>query len=263
MKRFYFIFILIFSFGFDISAQNNSDGGTTEIANYNRRRLTEWYGMYLSPRSHVKEDAGYEFLLNRLLESPNRTEWGVILSSLNEPEFCICFEQNDGTLRLSEADKRIQGIVLNLVRNSLEYMGIDEHGNRSFKINYFNKLKLEDIKEEVLDIKVSTFSMKIDKSLADALYNLFLAATYTVSYVKHTPEPVPHDTYMVYCDRNAGEIHLANRDLMPYTNCCNMIRVIDILRKAVRDNNAEIIKEHLNDIVSLTDSFKRNAPEIP
>jgi len=144
----------------------------------------------------------------------------------------------------------------------VEYMGIDEHGNRSFKINYFNKLNLEDIKEEVLDIKVSTFSMKIDKSLADALYNLFLAATYTVSYVKHTPEPVPHDTYMVYCDRNAGEIHLANRDLMPYTNCCNMIRIIDVLRKAVRDNNAEIIKEHLNDIISLTDSFKKNAPEI-
>jgi hypothetical protein len=42
-----------------------------------------------------------------------------------------------------------------------------------------------------------------------------------------------------------------------------MIRVIDVLRKAVRDNNAEIIKEHLNDIVSLTDSFKKNAPEIP
>ena len=60
-------------------------------------------------------------------------------------------------------------------------MGIDEHGNQSFKINYFNKLNLEDIKEEVLDIKVSTFSMKIDKSLSDALYNLFLAATYTVS----------------------------------------------------------------------------------
>lgn len=53
---------------------------------------------------------------------------------------------------------------------------------------------------------------------------------------------------------NAGVDHL---------NCCNMIRVIDVLRKAVRDNNAEIIKEHLNGIISLTDSFKKNAPEIP
>lgn len=255
MKKLFILFALFINAS--LSAQDSLESNAT-----GRFYVEPVAQSRLTPFRYDKLDLGYLLYLNRMFELRNYTGWDIIVTpASNKPEFAISIERDSCILVLSEADIKVESEMI----GSLVKISEDKLDNKLYKIDYFGLWNIEQFSDS---ISVSTYRMTIDKRESIALHNLFTTATCTASYVPTLKNAnltlLPYNTYRI-CSRDfAGELHTPNYSQATINdNCSRLAKIIDILYEAVRKGDKSLIDNQMKEIISLTEEFKKNDPDIP
>lgn len=255
MKKLFILFALFINAS--LSAQDSlesNDTGRFYVEQVAQSRLT--------PLHYDKLYLGYLLYLNRMFELRNYTGWDIIVTpASNKPEFAISIKRDSCILVLSEADIKVESEMI----GSLVKISEDKLDNKLYKIDYFGLWNIEQFSDS---INVFTYRMTIDERESIALNNLFATATCTASYVPTLKNAnltlLPYNTYRI-CSRDfAGELHTPNYSQATINdNCSRLAKIIDILYEAVRKGDKSLIDNQMKEIISLTEEFKKNDPDIP